>query len=95
VDGEVEVDQPRVDQADQRRERLRVGLGEGASGTVLGEAEGAPQPAGLLEVDAGVRGELRRVVDAGLAEDVLLEVLGGFVSCCGQGVRPLRRGEPA
>jgi hypothetical protein len=46
---------------------------------VLREAEGPPEPARLLEVDAGLVGELGRAEDSGLAEDVLLEVLRGLV----------------
>ena len=78
VHREVEVDQPGVDQPHQRRQRLGVGSGEGFRSAVLRETEGPPEPTRLLEVDAGLGGELDRGVDPGLAEDVLLEVLGGF-----------------
>ena len=54
-----------------------VGAGEGDRGAVLGEAERPPEPARLLEVDAGLGGDLDRGEDRRLAEDVLLEVLAG------------------
>ncbi len=69
---------PESTSPDQRRQRLGVGPGEGLRSAVLREAEGPPEPARLLEVDAGLGGELDRGVDPGLAEDVLLEVLAGF-----------------
>ena len=77
VHREVEVDQPGVDEPDQRRQRLGVGAGEGLGGAVLREAQRPPEPTRLLEVDAGLGGELGGGEDARLAEDVLLEVLAG------------------
>ena len=69
VDGQVEVDEAGVDEADQRRERLGVGPGERGLVAVLGEPERPPQPPGLVEVDTGLVSELYGGEDARLAED--------------------------
>ena len=51
---------------------VAVGEEHGVVGR-LGEAEGAPQPSALVQVQPGRLGELRARVAAGGAEDGLLE----------------------
>ena len=68
-DREVEVDQAAVDRADQGRDRCDVGLGEGLGAAGLGEAQRAPEAAGLVEGQTGLGRHLGGVVERLLAED--------------------------
>ena len=64
---------PRVDQPEQRRDGVGVGLGEGPLGAAVGEAQRPPEPAGLVDGRAGLVGHLEGVEDDVLAQDRLLE----------------------
>ena len=66
---------PGPDQAGHLPERVDVGLGERPLPAVLGEAEGAPEPAGLLHRHPGRLGDLARVVRRRVAQDRALELL--------------------
>ena len=83
VDGRVEVDGARVDEAHEGGDGLDVGGRVGLLAGELREAQRAPQPAGLLDRDAGLGGDLEGVEGRLAAQDRVVELLPR---------RPLRAG---
>ena len=77
VDREVEVEHPGVDELDHCRQGADVTLGERDRGSVLREAQRAPEPLRLLDRRAGLRGDLECGEDRLLAEHRALEVVAG------------------
>ena len=79
VDGGVEVEQPRVDQRAQPGDRGGVGGVERRLDAVLGEAQRPPEPARLLDRDAGLLGDLEGVEHRGLTQDRALQPVPGVL----------------
>ena len=90
VDGRVEVDGARVDEAHEGGDGLDVGGRVGLLAGELREAQRAPQPAGLLDRHAGLGGDLEGVEGRLAAQDRVVSCSPG-APCGPVSGRPPRR----